>query len=123
MFLAALDEPRLGELAHASSCLLINVSTGQDLMIRELADTIDNVLGHRSELTHDRSNPDGTLRKVMDVSRINAMGCGALRGDRAPEWPRHTAIFCAVKWAAKLRQRRLLASRGASAGRVPATSP
>lgn len=52
----------------------INVGTGVDCTIRELAETIARVTGFTSKLVFDASKPDGTPRKLMDVSRLNALG-------------------------------------------------
>jgi len=52
----------------------INVGTGVDCTIRELADTVAKVTGFSGELVFDASKPDGTLRKLMDVSRLKALG-------------------------------------------------
>ncbi|MBK7379621.1 MAG: GDP-L-fucose synthase [Ignavibacteriales bacterium] len=52
----------------------INVGTGEDLTISELADLIAEVVGFNGEIVHDSSKPDGTPRKLMDVSRINKLG-------------------------------------------------
>ncbi len=53
---------------------LVNIGCGEDLTIRELAELVAQVVGFRGSLTFDASKPDGTMRKVMDVSRINALG-------------------------------------------------
>ncbi|MDP2760807.1 MAG: GDP-L-fucose synthase [Sideroxyarcus sp.] len=53
---------------------LINIGCGEDLTIRELAELVAEVIGFKGALTFDTSKPDGTMRKVMDVSRINALG-------------------------------------------------
>ncbi|AIZ44033.1 GDP-L-fucose synthase [Deinococcus radiopugnans] len=52
----------------------INVGTGQDLSIREVAEQIRAVVGYTGELAFDASKPDGTPRKITDVSRIHALG-------------------------------------------------
>ena len=52
----------------------INVGTGIDCTIRELAETVKRVTGFEGELTFDASKPDGAPRKLMDVSRLNALG-------------------------------------------------
>lgn len=52
----------------------INVGTGTDVTIRELAETISEVVGFTGTLAFDASKPDGTPRKLMDVSRLAAMG-------------------------------------------------
>lgn len=52
----------------------LNVGTGEDLSITELAETIKEVVGFEGELVYDTGKPDGTPRKLMDVSRINELG-------------------------------------------------
>lgn len=52
----------------------INVGTGQDCTIRELAETIAKVTGYKGLLSFDASKPDGAPRKLMDVSRLRALG-------------------------------------------------
>ena len=52
----------------------INVGTGIDRTIREVAETIAYVTGFRGEIVFDPGKPDGTPRKLLDVSRLNAMG-------------------------------------------------
>ena len=52
----------------------INVGTGVDCTIRELAKTVARVTGYCGELVFDSSKPDGTPRKLMDVSRLKALG-------------------------------------------------
>lgn len=52
----------------------INVGTGVDCTIRELAETIAKVTGFKGKLSFDTSKPDGTPRKLMDVSRLAALG-------------------------------------------------
>ena len=53
---------------------LYNIGTGEDLTIKELAETIQQVVGHTGNLVWDRSKPDGTPRKLMDVSKMKKMG-------------------------------------------------
>ena len=52
----------------------INIGTGIDCSIKELAETIAKVTGFKGELIFDSSKPDGTLRKLMDVSRLKDLG-------------------------------------------------
>ena len=52
----------------------INVGTGRSVTIRELAETIQRVVGHTGEVRWDSSMPDGFPEKTMDVSRLNALG-------------------------------------------------
>jgi GDP-L-fucose synthase len=53
---------------------LINAGTGKDLTIKELAKTVQNVIGHKGTINWDATKPDGTPRKLMNVSRINELG-------------------------------------------------
>ena len=53
---------------------LYNVGSGKDLTIQALAEKIQNIVGHKGEIVWDESKPDGTPRKLMDVSRINKIG-------------------------------------------------
>ena len=52
----------------------INVGTGVDCTIRELAETIAEVVGFKGDIIFDASKPDGTPRKLMDVERLANMG-------------------------------------------------
>jgi GDP-L-fucose synthase len=52
----------------------LNIGTGEDLSISELADLISNIVGFEGEIIYDSTKPDGTPRKLMDVSRINNLG-------------------------------------------------
>lgn len=53
---------------------LVNIGTGEDVTIGELARTIMDVVGYRGEIVFDTSKPDGTPRKLLDVSRAAALG-------------------------------------------------
>ncbi len=53
---------------------LINVGTGSDISIKKLAETIAQELGYKGEIKWDTSKPDGTPRKLLDVSKINNLG-------------------------------------------------
>ena len=53
---------------------LYNVGTGEDLTIRELAELIQKIVGHKGEIIWDSSKPDGTPRKLMDVSKMTDAG-------------------------------------------------
>jgi len=61
---------------------LINVGMGEDLTIRELAVVVAEVVGFQGEITFDTSKPDGTPRKLLDVSRLTALGWSAKTGLR-----------------------------------------
>ena len=53
---------------------IINVGTGEDLTIRELAETVAEVVGYEDGISFDSSKPDGTPQKLLDVSRITSLG-------------------------------------------------
>jgi GDP-L-fucose synthase len=59
---------RYSDMSH------VNVGLGSDVTIRELAETIAEVVGYRGEFTYNTSRPDGTPRKLMDVRRLTALG-------------------------------------------------
>ncbi|MCU0406737.1 MAG: GDP-L-fucose synthase [Ignavibacteriaceae bacterium] len=52
----------------------LNIGTGKDLTILELAKLVAEILGYKGKIVHDSSKPDGTPRKLLDVSRINSLG-------------------------------------------------
>ena len=53
---------------------LYNVGAGTDLTIKELAETIQNIVGHKGNVLWDDTKPDGTPRKLLDVSKMNELG-------------------------------------------------
>jgi GDP-L-fucose synthase len=53
---------------------LYNVGTGEDLTIKELAETIQKIIGHQGEIIWDATKPDGTPRKLMDISKMHGLG-------------------------------------------------
>ena len=53
---------------------LYNIGTGKDITIKELAEIIQNVIGHKGKIHWDVSKPDGTPRKLMDVSKMKELG-------------------------------------------------
>jgi GDP-L-fucose synthase len=59
---------------------IINIGTGTDIAIAEFARVVAGVVGYRGRLTYDKSRPDGTPRKLVDVSRLHAMGWTATTG-------------------------------------------
>ena len=52
----------------------LNVGVGTDLTILELAETVKEVVGYEGRIVFDRDKPDGTPRKLLDVSRLHALG-------------------------------------------------
>jgi len=61
-------------VANEQVCPLVNVGCGQDLTVRELAGLIAEVVGYNQKLLFDPSRPDGTPRKLLDISRVTALG-------------------------------------------------
>ncbi len=61
-------------LENYDRCETINVGTGQDVTIGELADLVRKIVHPEAQLVFDTSKPDGTPRKLLDVSRIHALG-------------------------------------------------
>jgi GDP-L-fucose synthase len=61
-------------MEHYNEKLFVNVGTGTDLSIKELAILVSKVIGYQGEIFWDTSKPNGTPRKLMDVSRINEFG-------------------------------------------------
>jgi GDP-L-fucose synthase len=53
---------------------LVNIGVGDDISIRELATTICEVVGYQGELRFDTTRPDGTPRKLLDVTRLRELG-------------------------------------------------
>lgn len=74
VFLMNLDAARFGTLLVEEAPPLINIGTGEDVTIRELAELVARVVGFHGKLVFDASKPDGTPRKLMDVSRLNTLG-------------------------------------------------
>ena len=64
---------------HYSGASHVNVGPGEDVTILELAETIADVVGWTGELRLDPSRPDGTPRKVLDVSLLHALGWDGCR--------------------------------------------
>ncbi len=61
-------------MEHYSEEAFINIGSGSDLSIRELAEIVRQVVGYAGEIVWDTSKPDGTPRKLMDGSRLAALG-------------------------------------------------
>jgi len=74
IFLMSLPDATFSTLLNSEQPPLINIGTGHDLSIRELAELVCRVIGFDGTLQFDTTKPDGTPQKLMDVSRINALG-------------------------------------------------
>ena len=70
------------DMAEACICLMqtydsseiINIGAGEDITVRELADLVQRIVGHQGPVLWDKSKPDGTPRKLLDVSRLHGLG-------------------------------------------------
>lgn len=90
VFLMNLPEEKFQLLLGLDEPPLINIGTGEDLTIRELAELICRIVGFDGELAFDLSKPDGTPRKLLEVSRIHALG-----------WQAHTTLEQGIRETAK----------------------
>ena len=61
-------------MQHYNEPGMINVGTGEDLTINELAELIKKIVGFEGRFEHDTNKPDGTPRKLLDVSKLSALG-------------------------------------------------
>ncbi|HEB71119.1 MAG TPA: NAD-dependent epimerase/dehydratase family protein, partial [Nitrospirae bacterium] len=61
-------------MKNYSNSEIINIGTGKDVTIRQLAEIIIDVAGYEGELRFDESKPDGMPRKLLDVSRLKSFG-------------------------------------------------
>lgn len=61
-------------MQHYNEPGFVNIGTGEDISIKELAEMIKDIVGFEGEIIWDRSKPDGTPRKLMDMSRLNNLG-------------------------------------------------
>jgi GDP-L-fucose synthase len=72
--LLSLPDPAFRALSAENAPPLVNIGCGEDMTVAELASTIARVVGYRGALAFDTSKPDGTPRKLLDSSSINALG-------------------------------------------------
>jgi GDP-L-fucose synthase len=61
-------------LKHYSAPQFLNVGTGQDVTIAEFAELVRDVVGYKGEIVYDTARPDGPPQKLLDVSRLKALG-------------------------------------------------
>lgn len=74
VFLRSMDDERFAWLTCPDTKSLINVGVGEDVTIREVAELVASTIGYEGELKLDASKPDGTPRKLMDVSKLTSLG-------------------------------------------------
>ncbi len=80
-------------MQHYNEPGLVNIGVGEDVSILELAQLVQRIVGYSGTIEHDRSKPDGTPRKLMDVSKLRGFGWEAKIGLEAGI----TAVYEAVK--------------------------
>ncbi len=91
-----LAEACLVLLEKYDSAEIINIGVGEDVTIKELAALVQEIVGFRGELVWDTAQPDGTPRKLLEVSRIRALGWRA-------RMPLREGIASAYQWFLKNR--------------------
>lgn len=96
VFLMNLPDEKFETLLREDEPPLLNVGTGEDITIRDLAELICREVGFKGRLVFDRSKPDGTPRKLLDVSRIHALG-----------WKAQTPLEQGIRETAKDFEKRL----------------
>jgi GDP-L-fucose synthase len=74
LFLMGLPDDRFDPLIKGKQAPLINIGCGQDQTVRELAELIADVVGFQGKLVFDATKPDGTPQKLLDISRLKALG-------------------------------------------------
>ena len=74
LFLMKLSDASFHQLIDSARAPLINIGSGEEITIRELAEIIADVVGFRGSLVFDSSKPDGTPRKLLDCSRMMSLG-------------------------------------------------
>jgi GDP-L-fucose synthase len=74
LFVDDLAEACVFTMNNKNITALINIGTGSDLTIKELAEIIKKIIGYKGEIKFNTKKPDGTPRKVLDVSKINHYG-------------------------------------------------
>jgi GDP-L-fucose synthase len=88
LYAADLAEASLFLMDNYSDYSHVNVGTGRDLTIKDLAEIVAEIVGYKGVIEWDTSKPDGTPRKLLDVSLINQLG-----------WKAKTAMSDGITWA------------------------
>jgi len=100
VFLMNLPDEAYGAIVHSELYApLLNVGCGEDLTVRELAELIRDVVDFKGQLAFDTSKPDGTPRKLLDVSRMKKLGWRAqipLREGLAAVYQQYSASYSVV---------------------------
>lgn len=88
------EERFVSLLTPHTSPPLINIGCGEDLTIRELVDVVKDVLQYKGDVRWDSDKPDGTLRKLLDVSRLASLGWKPRIGLKEGVRKAHTDYLC-----------------------------
>jgi len=92
LFLIGLSRETLArELLNYPKPCFVNLGTGEDVSIRELAEIVKEITGYSGRIVFDTSKPDGTPRKLQDVTRISCLGW-------KPETGLHEGIHATYQW-------------------------
>lgn len=92
LFLMGLSSETLTrELLNYPQPCFVNLGTGEDVSIRELAEIVKEITGYKGKLIFDASKPDGTPRKLQDVARMSSLGWKAHTG-------LHDGIYATYQW-------------------------
>ena len=78
VYLLQLADTKTAQLFTASAPPLVNIGYGQDLTIKALAELVKQITGFTGEITFDQTKPDGTMQKLMDVSKLSNLGWQAI---------------------------------------------
>jgi nucleoside-diphosphate-sugar epimerase len=97
-----------GILANSARPEHVNVGTGEDLTIRELAEMVQGVVHPRASLVFDAAKPDGTPKELLDVSRLHALGW-------RHKIPLREGIESSYRWFLENRDHARGAGKGAAA--------
>jgi GDP-L-fucose synthase len=62
------------DMAKLCNDYFVNIGTGKDIKIKDLTNLIKDIIGFKGDIMHDLTKPDGTPRKLSDVSKINQLG-------------------------------------------------
>ncbi|MEW5822117.1 MAG: GDP-L-fucose synthase [Cyanobacteriota bacterium] len=74
LFVDDLADACLFLMLNYNSSEIINIGTGKDIQISELAEMIKTIVGYEGKIVYDRTKPDGTPEKLLDVSKLHALG-------------------------------------------------
>jgi len=74
VYIMNLDDDKYQSFLNEKTAPVLNIGTGEDQTIAELAQLVADVVGYSGELVYDKTKPDGTMRKLLDVNRVQSLG-------------------------------------------------